>query len=86
MVKYKYKCNYCGKEMDLNLNINDRNKFIDTQCTYCGKGILKRKLSINEFTFDMNKKIPNDLKLFLDKQKDSAKILENSIDGDIIKE
>lgn len=31
------------------------------------------------FTFDMNKKIPPDLKLFLDKQKDNAK-LESIVD------
>ena len=74
MVLYKYCCDECGKEFDFDLRICDRNEKLGQNCDNCENGKLVRKFNANEFTFDMNKKIPSDLKLFLDKQKDNAKL------------
>ena len=74
MVLYKYKCNNCNEEFEFDLIICDRNEKLGQKCNKCNTGVLVRKFNTSEFTFDMNKKIPSDLKLFLDKQKDNAKL------------
>ena len=76
--RYEYICTNCKKVYDFNLSVNDRNCKVGCKCDNCD-GILTRKYNSREFTFDMNKKIPSDLKLFLDKQKDNAK-LESIVD------
>lgn len=81
MALYKYCCDNCNKEFSFDLKICDRNEKLGQLCDGCKKGTLVRKFNTNEFTFDMNKKIPSDLKLFLDKQKDNAK-LRSIVDDD----
>ena len=78
---YTYICNNCGNSHYFNLSVNDRNNLEDTLCPACNTGILKRAISKPaDFTFDMNKKIPSDLKLFLDRQKDLAKKGESIVE------
>lgn len=79
MTLYTYYCEKCLNEWELDVPICQRNEFVGNICPHCKEGHVKRKIPNYNFTFDMNKKIPSDLKLFLDKQKDKAK-LESIVD------
>ncbi len=74
MVEYTYFCDKCNEKFTFNTSVKERNNMVGKRCTKCDDGHLCREYNSKEFTFDMNKKIPPDLKLFLDKQKDNAKL------------
>lgn len=84
MVMYNYKCDKCEYTFSQNCKVSERNQIIGSQCPECNDGRIIRSYNIPNFTFDMNKKCPSDLKLVIDRMKDKAKLNSIVDEGDCL--
>lgn len=47
MPLYRYKCDNCGEEIKIRVNVSQINEYVDMICESCGKGTMKRMISKN---------------------------------------